>query len=142
MWIDAPPGTLSPTEAEALRSVAGTPMTTLDVLPTLLDLVGVWDAPELAAFRARIPGTSLLRGGTPPDRPTLMSNCSDLFACATKNWGAMRWPLKLIATQDEDDGAWRCFDVVRDPGETNDLGVAACGDLRELAEGDGRGRPQ
>jgi Sulfatase len=142
MWIDAPPGTLSPVEAETLRSLEATPLTTLDVLPTLLDLVGVWDARGLAAFRASMPGASLLRGGTPPDRPTVMSNCSDLFACATKNWGAMRWPLKLIATEDEDDGAWRCFDVVRDPGETTDLGVDACVGLRDLAEGEGRGSPR
>ena len=138
-WIDAPPGTLDPDEESSLRAIATTPLTTLDVLPTLLDLAGLWDDPSIARFRASMPGTSLLRGGTPADRALVMTNCSELWQCAFKNWGAIRGSRKLIAHQY--DAAWSCFDVSDDPEEKNDLGEAACGDLRALAESGGRGRP-
>jgi glucan phosphoethanolaminetransferase (alkaline phosphatase superfamily) len=138
-WIDAPPGTLDPDEEASLRSLETAPLTTLDVLPTLLDLAGLWDDPALARFRAEMPGTSLLRGGTPADRALVMTNCTELWQCAFKNWGAIRGAKKLIAHQY--DPAWSCFDTEVDPEETNDLGEAACGDLRTLAEAGGRGKP-
>ena len=138
-WIDAPPGTLDDREETNLRALENTPLTTLDVLPTLLDLARIWDDPALAPFRASMPGTSLLRGGTPPDRAVVMTNCTELWQCAFKNWGAIRGNLKLIAHQYDTD--WSCFDTLADPDEKNDLGSAACGDLRALAEGSGRGRP-
>ena len=138
-WIDAPAGTLSDAEEEHLRALSDTPLTTLDVLPTLLDLAGLWDDAQLAAFRAKMPGESLLRGGSSPDQPHVMTNCTELWQCAFKNWGAIRGTSKLIAHQY--DPGWSCFDVRRDPEEKNDLGAAACGDLEAVAEGAGRGRP-
>ncbi len=139
-WIDAPPGTLDESEEANLRALAATPLTTLDVLPTLLDLAGLWDDPAFAHFRAAMPGTSLLRGGTPTDHALVMTNCTELWQCAFKNWGAIRGDLKLIAHQY--DASWSCFDASADPEEKTDLGEAACGDLRALtAEGSGRGRP-
>lgn len=135
-WIDAP-GLAEP-EAARLREARDVPVTQLDVLPTLLDLMGIWGAPELAELRAPMPGESLLRGAA-RGRPVVMTNCSAIFACAFKNWGAMRETMKLLAT--ESDPAWRCFDVASDPLERHDLGADACGDLRALAEGDGRGAP-
>ena len=138
-WIDAPPGTLSTGEEASLRGLATTPLTTLDVLPTLLDLAGLWDDPSLASFRASMPGASLLRGGSSPDRAVVMTNCTELWQCAFKNWGAIRGTRKLIAHQYDAD--WSCFDTSSDPEEKHDLGAAACGDLRAIAEADGRGRP-
>jgi glucan phosphoethanolaminetransferase (alkaline phosphatase superfamily) len=137
-WIDAPPGALSAEQEATLRGLRDAPLTQLDVLPTLLDLMGLWDAPAVKPFRAAMPGESLLRGGT-PQAPVVLTNCSSIFACAFKNWGALRGSRKLVATQN--DGRWRCFDVASDPGERADLGPGACGDLRELAEADGRGTP-
>lgn len=134
MWIDAPPGTLTPDEAAHLRALRDTPLTMLDVAPTLLDLMGLADAP------ARMAGRSLLRGGSPSGSAVVVTNCSELFSCATKNWGAMRGTRKLLATEDE-PGGWRCFDVAGDPEERNDLGVVACADLRAIAEAGGRGTP-
>jgi hypothetical protein len=140
-WIDAPErgtGSLSPTEASHLRALEATPVTQLDVLPTLLDLMGVWDAPSVAPFRRSMPGASLLRGGSEA-RPVVLTNCSSIFACAFKNWGAMDGTKKLLAT--ENDPNWRCFDLADDPLERRDLGPAACGGLQALAEADGRGAP-
>jgi hypothetical protein len=137
-WIDVPESRLPAGARDTLRGLANAPLTQLDVLPTLLDWMGVWDAPEIAPFRRDMPGGSLLRGGT-PGRAVVLTNCTALFACAFKNWGALRGSMKLTATQS--DTHWSCFDVDRDPGERRDLGVVACGDLRALAEGDGRGTP-
>ena len=139
LWIDAPPGTLTATERTNLAALHATPLMSIDIFPTLLDLMGLWDAPELSPFRARMPGTSLLRGGTPVRTPTVLTNCSELWACAFKNWGAMNGTRKLIAHQG--DNHWLCFDVANDPEEKNDLGIEACKDLLPLAEGNGRGRP-
>jgi glucan phosphoethanolaminetransferase (alkaline phosphatase superfamily) len=137
-WIDVPAGGLAPQQAARLRALERQPVTQLDVLPTLLDLMGILGAPEIATLRRSMPGESLLRGGTPP-RPIVLTNCSSIFACAFRNWGAMWRTKKLVAT--ENDEHWRCFDVARDPLERDDLGAAACGGLQAVAQGDGRGTP-
>jgi arylsulfatase A-like enzyme len=111
----------------------------LDLAPTLLDLLGVWDDPGLARWRSRLAGVSLLRAAPPAARAVVTTNCSEIFSCSSPNWGAMRGTLKLFAR--EGDPAWHCFDVAADPGEEHDLGADACGDLRALAEGGGRGTP-
>jgi len=138
MWIDAPKTALSESERRNLESLEQTPLTSLDVLPTLLDLMGVWDDPALADLKKPMPGKSLLRGGTPPETPIAMTNCSELWACAFRNWGAISGSRKILAH--EGDHAWGCFDVSRDPYELDDLGQEACADLLPLAE-QNRGRP-
>lgn len=138
-WIDAPPGTLTEREESALRSIENVPLFNLDVLPTLLDLVGVWDDPNLAPFRKAMAGTSLLRGGSSMDRALVISNCTELWACAFRNWGAMKGWKKVVAHQG--DHTWGCYDLMHDPEELDDLGPAACEDLISVAEGQGRGRP-
>jgi glucan phosphoethanolaminetransferase (alkaline phosphatase superfamily) len=138
-WLDAPPGALTVAEESTLRSLTEKPLTTLDVMPTLLDLMGLWDAPEIAPMRGRMPGHSLMRGGSAPEEPVFMTNCSELWACAFKNWGVMSGTRKLIATQA--DHAWNCFDVATDPDEENDLGPAGCGALVTFAEAGFHGRP-
>lgn len=132
-WVNAPAGTLTEDEEASLRALRTTPVTHLDVFPTIMDLLGFWDAPELARFRARAGGASLLRGGSPVDRPLAMTNCSELWACAFKNWGAIKGTKKLIAHQG--DAAWNCFDVAADPREERPLELEECADLLPLAEG-------
>ncbi len=138
-WVAAPKGTLSAAEEEALRGHAKRHVTQLDVFPTMLDLLGLWDAPETARFKDRIAGQSLLRAGYEEGRAVVMSNCTELWACAFKNWGAMRGTKKLIANQG--DRSWNCFDVASDPKEEERLDLAACGDLLPLAEKTLGGRP-
>jgi sulfatase-like protein len=138
-WIDAPEGTLSAEEAAHLRAARDVPVTELDVGPTLLDLLGVWDDPGVAPLRARMAGVSLLRETPPAARASVMTNCSELFSCAVKNWGAIRGTRKLFAAEEDRD--WHCFDVAADPTESVDLGPESCADLRALAEADGRGTP-
>ena len=139
-WIDAPPGTLSEDEEKNLRALRDVPVTNLDILPTLLDLLGLWDNEALRELEAPMPGRSLLRGGSDSSRVIPLTNCSELWACAFRNWGAMQGTKKLIAHQG--DHAWGCYDFAADPAEETDLGVAACGpDLLRAAEGNGRGHP-
>jgi glucan phosphoethanolaminetransferase (alkaline phosphatase superfamily) len=136
-WVDAPPGTLSADEERHLRELRRTPVTHLDVFPTLMDLLGFWDAPELASFRAQSAGESLLRGGSPP-RPIAMTNCSELWACAFRNWGAIHGSRKLIAHQG--DHQWLCYDTATDPEEEHPLEAEACADLLPIAEGTSAGK--
>ncbi|MCL2725090.1 MAG: LTA synthase family protein [Polyangiaceae bacterium] len=138
-WVDAPKGTLTLREEQSLRALRTTPVTSLDVFPTIMDLLGLWDAPEIAQFKARIPGQSLLRGGSPTDKSIVLTNCTELWACAFKNWGAVRGTKKLIAHQGE--RAWSCYDVAMDPDEMSPLDVTSCGDLLPLAEKTMGGHP-
>jgi glucan phosphoethanolaminetransferase (alkaline phosphatase superfamily) len=138
-WVDAPPGTLAPAEEAQLRRLMDAPLTTMDVLPTLLDLMGVLDDPAITPLSSTFVGRSLLRGGSPQDARVALTNCTPLWSCAFKNWGALSGTRKLIATQA--DHAWSCFDVKDDPLELHDLGASACGSLASFAEETMHGRP-
>ena len=74
-----------------------------------------------------------------PDRSIVLTNCSELWACAFKNWGGMHGSKKLIAHQG--DSAWNCYDVASDPEENKPLDVAQCGDLLPMTERVMGGRP-
>lgn len=139
-WVDAPPATLAADERRSLEALTKTPLTHADVLPTLLDLMGVWEAQPIVERKRAMFGESLLRGGSTPDRAVFLTNCTELWQCAFKNWGAMRGTKKLIANQA--DHTWRCFDFIADPEETQDLALDRCGhDLVDFAERVGKGRP-
>jgi len=138
-WVDAPPGTLSPSEEAHLRALQDTPLTTMDVLPTLLDLVGVMDDPAIGPLATTFVGKSLLRGGSPLSSPVVMTNCTELWACAFRNWGAIEGTRKLIGMQGA--SRWSCFDLKDDPEERSDLGAEGCGSLVTLSEASNHGRP-
>jgi glucan phosphoethanolaminetransferase (alkaline phosphatase superfamily) len=125
-WVDAPEGTLAPSERQSLAAARDRFAFHTDALPTFLDLMGVWEAPETARFRGRLLGQSLLRPAGDA-RAVPLTNCAAVWGCPFKNWGLMRGPLKLEARQW--DPGWHCWDVLADPGERRDLGAAACGDL-------------
>jgi arylsulfatase A-like enzyme len=131
-WIDAPPSTLDADERAALISAENELTWHLDLAPTMLDLLGLYRSPELAHFRSKMMGNSLLRSertqGVIP-----LTNCSELWGCAFRNWGAMRGPLKLEAREWDFD--WHCWNVATDPREERDLGRAACGPLVAAAQG-------
>lgn len=132
-WMDAPHGMLTDAEEQSMRALKSTPTTQIDVLPTVLDLMGVWDVPEMAPFRARMLGQSLLRGGSSTERPLVFSNCTELWACAFRNWGAVAGSRKLIA--DQGATSWLCYDVAQDPEEVTPLDVRThCSDLQPVAE--------
>lgn len=130
-WVDAPEGTLTPEERKNISARREHPTFHTDMTPTILDLLGLWDVPSIARYRAEMPGESWLR---PPGEldTLLLTNCSGVWGCAFQNWGVIRGTKKLIAR--EWDQTWRCYDVALDPYEKKDLGPDACGDLRAIAE--------
>src|SRR5690606_10351042 len=79
-WIDAPEGTLSPEEEENLVAAKTSLLWHPDLGATLLDLLGVWDTPEMAPFQAHMHGSPLTR---PAREPTIvpLSNCSWVWEC-------------------------------------------------------------
>ncbi|MDB4947294.1 MAG: putative sulfatase [Labilithrix sp.] len=138
-WVDAPKGTLTADEEASLRSLHSAPVTSLDVFPTIMDLAGLWNAPALAKLEERVPGKSLLRGGSSPDQDVILTNCTELWACAFKNWGAIHGTKKLIAHQGE--LGWTCYDVASDPAELRPLDVNECGTLQGFTEKTMGGHP-
>jgi arylsulfatase A-like enzyme len=131
-WIDAPPASLTDGEREALSAARQALVWHVDFAPTILDLLGLADDPELSRFRSRMAGTSLLRR----ERTNVilpLTNCTDVSVCGFRNWGAIQRTLKLEAREFDSD--WHCYDLAKDPHEEHDLGAGACGDLRRAAEG-------
>jgi glucan phosphoethanolaminetransferase (alkaline phosphatase superfamily) len=130
-WIDAPPGTLTDAEARALDRAKDRLAFHTDVTPTVLDLLGLLDAPELARFREAMIGSSLVRPRAAPTSTMELSNCSGIWGCAFRNWGLSHGSLKLEAREWEK--RWHCYDVIADPREEHDLGPEGCGDLPTAA---------
>jgi len=131
-WIDAPEGLLTQKEEAHLREAKNVPVTSLEVMPTIMDLLGLWDSPALAPFRAKIPGASLLQNLPAPDRTLVMTNCTELWTCAYKNWGAMQGTKKLFGSSSH--RGWSCFDVANDPNEEHNLGEDECAPLARAVE--------
>ena len=130
-WVDAPPGTLTDEEQHTLESKRSEFVYHVDLAPTILDLMGVAQAPGIAKYRERMFGHSLLRPGL-SDQPLLMTNCAGVWSCAFENWGIMRKNLK-VESRAWDTG-WKCHDVARDPFEMKNLDLSECGDLVKLAD--------
>lgn len=138
-WVDAPKGTLGEAEEAALQAAREAPVFSTDMAPTVLDLMGLWDDPSFAPYRAKMIGRSLLRPASGELPPIALTNCTGIWGCAFKNWGMMQGFRKVEAR--EWDRAWHCYDVKADPAEQHDLGVEACADLVKLAEATYGGLP-
>jgi len=130
-WVDAPPGTLSDAERAQLVSKRHEPLTHVDLTQTILDLIGVHDAPEIQPYLSLTSGVSLLRPGVNEQMMTL-TNCAGVWSCAFENWGVIQGWRKVQAR--EWDTRWRCHDLRSDPKEQKDLGEAACADLIAFAK--------
>jgi glucan phosphoethanolaminetransferase (alkaline phosphatase superfamily) len=130
-WIDAPPGTLTEEEERNLRQKSDTFLFHPDLTATVLDLMGVWKSPQIAPFRERMLGESLLEE-KPNQRAMPMTNCAGVWSCAFENWGYMRGHMKLEARAW--DSKYHCYDLSLDPHEQTDLGEAACGDLHQKSQ--------
>jgi hypothetical protein len=130
-WIDAPPGTLTPDEERSVLGKRDAPLFQLDLCATFLDLLGLWDAPGVAPFRARMLGRPITR---PELRtgPMPLTNVSWVWEYWLPNWGLMDWPLKIMAGPT--DTAYECYDLEADPRETKDLGEERCAPLVKKAK--------
>jgi glucan phosphoethanolaminetransferase (alkaline phosphatase superfamily) len=134
-WVDAPGDTLNDAERSALETYAAAPTFHTDITPTILDLLGIWDAAEVAAYRAHMVGGSLLRpvaSRREKDPILAMTNCAGVWGCAFENWGVMQGRRKLFAR--EWDQTWLCYDTEADPKELDPLPIEQCEELRREAE--------
>ena len=125
-WVDAPPNTLSPEEERNLRRARNQHVYQLDLGATMFDLLGVWDDPRFAPFRARMLGHPLTRRERTTEAVPL-TNISWVWEYQRANYGLMQGTMKVHATFA--DPEYKCFDIARDPKETTDLGEAKCGPL-------------
>lgn len=119
-------GALDATRAAALAKNHAAFATHLDVLPTLLDALGLWDNFAVAPHRQAMRGHSLLRERAPLTVPA--TNCTQMFPCPMNTWGLYRGDRKLLARiYDGDFGCW----VVGGGGERSaDPDDTVCRDLR------------
>ena len=129
-WIDAPDSLLTKEQRDNLAGKRNAFTFHVDLTATALDVMGIWDDPGIAEYRARMIGASLLREPVNA-RPMPLTNCAGVWSCAFENWGYMRENLKLEARAWDVD--WHCFDLASDPYETKGLPLEACGDLKSLA---------
>jgi arylsulfatase A-like enzyme len=131
-FIDAPPGTLTDEERQSIRDAKEQFLWHYDLGATILDLLGLWELPEMRPFRARMVGHPITRRERTVG-PVPLNNCAWIWECAFRNWGMMQGPMKVEAR--EWDNEFHCFDVLRDPLEQHNLGERGCGPLADLARG-------
>ena len=129
-WIAAPPGILSEAQAKNLAAKKDAYTFQVDITPTILDLMGLYDEPSIGKYKEKWLGHSLLRAElTTAALP--MTNCAGVWSCAFENWGYMRRNMKIEARAW--DNGWHCYDVEADPEESHALPLERCGDLQDLA---------
>ena len=131
-------GAFGPGEDAGLEANRSAPLTHLDLVPTLLDALGVLDDPMLAAPRRLFYGRSLLRpppalASEPAAKAIPISNCTSLFPCPVPTWGMLDGSWKLEAQAWDAD--FSCFEAVARGGEerrVEDLDVR-CRRMREAS---------
>jgi len=129
-WIDAPINTLSDDEEASVRGAQNEFTWHYDLHATMLDLLGLWDAPEMKPFRQHMLGLPLTRPQR-TTRPVPITNCAWIWECGFRNWGLMQGPMKLEAR--EWDNEFHCFDLANDPLERTNLGEQGCAPLAARA---------
>ncbi len=129
-WIIAGEGTLSPAQSRALADHAGRFVTHLDLLPTVLDALGLWDNFAVAPHRARLPGRSLLRPYQ-ERAPIPVTNCTGMFPCPVNTWGFYGGDRKLVARVY--DNSWRCLALDGSEERLADEPDPPCARLRSLS---------
>ena len=126
-WVAFGNGALGPDESAHLRGWEGRYTTHLDLLPTMLDALGVLDGIAMDPYRRGLAGRSLLRAFTPMAAAIPISNCTAIFPCALNVWGMLRDDQAVMA-QPWDQG-FRCVDFAA--GDDAAPMTAGCARLRE-----------
>ena len=126
-WIAAGNGALTNDEAEHLRGWESRYATHLDLLPTMLDALGVLDGIAMDPYRRDLAGRSLLRPFSPMEKAIPISNCTAIFPCALNVWGMLRDDHAVVAQPW--DTRFRCVDLAA--GEADAPMEGACLTLSE-----------
>lgn len=131
-WIASGNGALSPSATQALADHASRFVTHLDLLPTVLDAMGLWDNFAVAPHREAMPGRSLLRPYE-ARAPIPVTNCTGMFPCPVNTWGLYADDKKLVARIY--DGGWSCFQLGEPAGERPlEPADPACTRLRDVSQ--------
>lgn len=113
-------GALDADEARALGEHGDRFITHLDLLPTMLDALGVWQNFAVAPHRSSMRGRSLLRPWEPRGAIPV-TNCTGMFPCPVNTWGVYDDDHAIVARLW--DASWTCLDH-RAPHGPNDDHVA------------------
>lgn len=117
-WIDAPDGTLSTDEQANLVAARKDYVFHVDVAPTLLDLIGLWDDAAVVARRDAMIGHPLTRAERTVG-PVPLSNVARIWERGLPSYGLMQGRWKLIGRHR--DPGYACYDVEADPLEQRPL---------------------
>ncbi len=117
LFFDAPAGTLAEPEERNLRSLRDVPVTHADLLPTLLDLLGLWDLELIGTPRSWMVGHPLTRS-VRTTAPLPASNVSWTWVYSPASWGVLQGSRKLHART---KGGYECHDFLKDPAEATPL---------------------
>lgn len=109
-WVMHSEGAVPPAQAAALRARAARPATHLDVLPTILDALGLLGALGMEGQVARFAGRSLMATEPMPAwTPIPITNCTAMFRCPVSTWGMLGERRVLLAQPW--DTRFRCADL-------------------------------
>jgi glucan phosphoethanolaminetransferase (alkaline phosphatase superfamily) len=131
-WIAGGGGALTEAQERALAAHAGRFVTHLDLLPTVLDAMGLWDNFAVQEHRAAMAGRSLLRPPA-PRAPIPVTNCTAMFQCPTNTWGLLDEDRKLVSAVW--DGGWWCYALGGSEERPLDVSEPGCARLRTLSQG-------
>jgi hypothetical protein len=124
-WVAWGGGALDERERVELELHRDAFVTHLDLLPTILDALGVSRSLSMTGARARFAGRSLLSRFERPGAAIPITNCTGLFPCPLSTWGVLRGDHAIEAQPW--DGDWNCLDLGR--GKEHAAGEA-CDALR------------
>jgi hypothetical protein len=119
LWIHVPRSLAAtrPDAMAALRANQTRRVQNLDVLPTLLDAMGLLHDPALARFAARLGGETLL-APVAEDRPILIVNNNAIRTWVNEGFGITRAKQKYVFSERYGEAL---FDLTSDPGEQRNL---------------------
>ena len=126
-WVFASDGALDAVERANLAAHRDAFVTHLDLVPTVLDLLGVRESHALAPLRSSLAGRSLLVP-TVARSPVPITNCTSMFPCPLDTWGMLGDGHALVAQPW--DGDWNCVDLLTHAERTTD---PACARLRDAS---------
>jgi hypothetical protein len=135
-WVAASPRALTEEQHIRLAEHERAFLTHLDVVPTLLDVLGVYDSLPMANLHAALAGRSLLAPCEPMRAPVPVTNCTQLFPCPLNTWGLLDDDHALLAQPW--DGDWNCVDLTTEGEHVDD---AACARLRAASRATYQRRP-
>lgn len=128
MLVRAPPWWIEsrPAQMQALQTNRHRNVSNLDIVPTLVDLLGYTETPDTRSLRDRLSGHSLLEP-VPPDRTIIALNNNAIRHWEHQGFGVFWKDWRFIYSSVE--GA-KLFNLAEDPEQTTDVWGRAPEDVR------------